>query len=246
MKARRQERTKLIYHLRVFDARRKRLLGHMVDITPEGLMLIGENPLPVGRKLSLRMDLPRNLMVDTHLTFSAESKWCVKDQNGDFYSMGLRIVKITPEALSMVQKLAQDFYQEEIDSDPESDLNPPLEESLPSYLGKPPEALRFSRSARSGRSPACPRPRRPGGHQMHLRNLRCNFNLAPGAMPRVRLRTGARAPRRALRGPDPKSLGGRLLPPPTPVLALPRSMPECDRTAASHAGTAPLPLRWRR
>ena len=99
----------------------------MVDITPEGLMLIGEKALPVGTKFSLRMDLPRNLMVDTHLTFSAESKWCVKDQNGDFYSMGFRIVKITPEALSVVQRLAKDFYQEEPGSDLESDLNPPLE-----------------------------------------------------------------------------------------------------------------------
>ena len=126
MKARRQERTKLIYHLRVFDARRKRLLGHMVDITPEGLMLIGESPVATGKRFSLRMDLPRNLMEDTHLTFSAESKWCMKDQNGDFFSMGFLIVKITPEALAMVQRLAQDFYQEELESDPESDLNPDL------------------------------------------------------------------------------------------------------------------------
>jgi hypothetical protein len=128
MKTRRQERTKLIYHLRVFDARRKRLLGHMVNITPIGLMLIGENPLPVGKKFSLRMDLPRNLMVDTHLTFSAESKWCEKDQNGDFYSVGFSIVKITPEALSVVQKLAQDFYQEDEESDPEMDTNPRIED----------------------------------------------------------------------------------------------------------------------
>ncbi len=131
MKTRRQERTRLIYHLRVFDARRKRLLGQLVDITPEGLMLIGESQLPAGRKYSLRMDLPRNLMADTHLTFSAESKWCVKDQSENFYSMGFRIVKITPEALGVVQKLAQDFYQEEIEPDPELDLNPPLEGAPP-------------------------------------------------------------------------------------------------------------------
>jgi hypothetical protein len=131
VKTRRQERTRLIYHLRVFDARRKRLLGHMVDITPEGLMLIGENPLPAGKKYSLRMDLPRNLMVDAHLTFSAESKWCTKDQNGDFYSVGFRIVKMTPEALAVVQKLARDFYQEEIDPDLELDLNPPIEDAPP-------------------------------------------------------------------------------------------------------------------
>ena len=67
----------------------------MVDITSEGLMLIGETPVRVGRKYSLRMDLPRNLMTDGHLTFSAESKWCTKDANEDFYSMGMRIAKMT-------------------------------------------------------------------------------------------------------------------------------------------------------
>jgi hypothetical protein len=131
VKTRRQERTKLIYHLRVFDARRRRLLGHMVDITPEGLLLIGETPLPTGRRYSLRMDLPRNLMSDMHLTFSAESKWSTKDQNGEFYNVGFRIVKITPEALAVVQKLARDFYQEDVESDPDLDMNPSLEGAPP-------------------------------------------------------------------------------------------------------------------
>lgn len=121
MDSRRQERTRLIYHLRVFDARRKKLLGHMVDITPEGLMLIGETPVPVGRKYALRMDLPRNLM-DGHLTFSAESKWCTKDANGDFYSMGMRIVKMTPEAITLVQKLTRDFYHEDIEPGSEDEM----------------------------------------------------------------------------------------------------------------------------
>ena len=49
------------------------------------------------------MDLPRNLMADGHLTFSAESKWCTKDTNGDFYSMGMRIVKMNPDAVALVQ-----------------------------------------------------------------------------------------------------------------------------------------------
>jgi PilZ domain len=115
MDSRRQERTRLIYHLRVFDARRKKLIGQLVDITPDGLALIGETAVPVGRTFSLRMDLPRNLMPEGHLTFSAESKWCTKDTSEDFYSMGMRIVKMTPEALALVRKLTHDFYREELE-----------------------------------------------------------------------------------------------------------------------------------
>jgi hypothetical protein len=127
MNARRQERTHLIYHLRVFDARRKTLLGHMVDITPEGMQLIGEKAVPVEKKFSVRMDLPRNVMIDRHLKFDAQSKWCTADRSGDFYSMGFRIVDITPEALAVVQKLAREFFQEpEGDIDPEKEMNPVL------------------------------------------------------------------------------------------------------------------------
>jgi len=130
---RRQERTRLIYHLRVFDSRRKKLLGHMVDITSEGLMLIGETPVRVGRKYSLRMDLPRNLMTDGHLTFSAESKWCTKDANEDFYSMGMRIVKMTPEALTVVQKLAREFYREDIEPGSEDEMDLGVGEISPGH-----------------------------------------------------------------------------------------------------------------
>jgi hypothetical protein len=126
MNTRRQERTQLIYHLRVFDARRGSLLGQIVDITPEGLMLIGEKPVRVDRKYALRMDLPRNVMADRTLRFTAESKWCTADKSGDFYSMGFRIVDITPEGLGVVQKLAQQFFQEAGESDPELDMNPAL------------------------------------------------------------------------------------------------------------------------
>ena len=42
MRPMRQERTHLIYRLRVFNASTGKLLGHMTDITPEGMMLIGE------------------------------------------------------------------------------------------------------------------------------------------------------------------------------------------------------------
>ena len=103
----------------------------MVDITSEGLMLIGETPVRVGRKYSLRMDLPRNLMTDGHLTFSAESKWCTKDANEDFYSMGMRIVKMTPEAIAVVQKLTREFYREDIEPGSEDEMDLGVGEIFP-------------------------------------------------------------------------------------------------------------------
>ncbi len=85
-------------------------------------MLIGEHPVQLERTFSLRMDLPRVITTDNHLAFTAESKWCKTDGNGEFYSMGFRLVKISPKGLELVQRLARDFYQESEDGeDPEVD-----------------------------------------------------------------------------------------------------------------------------
>ncbi len=126
MRPMREERTHLIYHLRVFDAKTGKLLGHMTDITPEGMMLIGEKPVKPKKDFSLRMDLPRNVMADGHLTFSAQSKWCRKEAGGDFYAMGFCIVEMSPEGLAIMRALIRDFFQEPLEEDSSTDLNPVL------------------------------------------------------------------------------------------------------------------------
>ncbi|MGA2615094.1 MAG: PilZ domain-containing protein [Spirochaetia bacterium] len=126
MRPMREERTHLIYRLRVFDAKSGKLLGHMTDITPEGMMLIGEKAVKPKKEFSLRMDLPRNVMEDRHLTFAAVSKWCRKDASGDYYSMGFQIQSISPEGLAVVRTLIRDFFREELEGDSVTDLNPVL------------------------------------------------------------------------------------------------------------------------
>jgi len=123
---RRLERAHLIYFLRVFNARSGDLLGQMVDLTTNGIMVIGEAAVAPRQKYTLRMDLPRNVPLGRHLTLEARCKWCRRDQGGDFYSMGFRIVDMSPEAHRVVEQLIERFYREGGDEDPEADMNPPL------------------------------------------------------------------------------------------------------------------------
>ncbi len=125
-KTRRQERAHLIYFLRVFDAQSGDLLGQMVDLTTDGIMVIGEGAVTPRQRYSLRMDLPRNVPMGRHLTLEARCKWCRRDESGDFHSMGFRILDMSPEAYRAVEQLIEKFYREGGEEDPSADMNPPV------------------------------------------------------------------------------------------------------------------------
>jgi len=119
-------RSRLIYSLRVFDDQEARLLGTVVDITPDGIMIRGQDPVPVGKELFLRMGLPTIEMADGQIKFSAHSKWCRKNKSGDYYSVGFQFVDLPNEAKKVVLRLIRNYCREEEDEDPELDMNPPL------------------------------------------------------------------------------------------------------------------------
>jgi hypothetical protein len=126
MQTRRMERAHLIYFLRVFDAASGELLGQMVDLTPDGIMVIGEAAVVPRQKYQLRMDLPRNVPMGRHLTVEARCKWCRRDPGGDFHSMGFRLLDMSPEAHQVVDQLIEKFYRDGGEEDPAADMNPPL------------------------------------------------------------------------------------------------------------------------
>ncbi len=126
MKTRRQERAHLIYFLRVFDAMSGDLLGQMVDLTTDGIMIIGESAISPRQKYRLRMDLPRNVALGQHLTLEAQCKWCRQDPQAGFYSMGFRILDMGTQAHETVQALIEKFYREADEEDPQAGMNPPL------------------------------------------------------------------------------------------------------------------------
>ena len=55
-----------------------------MDITTQGIMMISEEPIPVGKEFSLKMQLPGTITGREEIEFSAQSLWCKKDINPDF------------------------------------------------------------------------------------------------------------------------------------------------------------------
>lgn len=110
---RRLNRHHLIYYLRVFDGISNRVVGHIVDISPRGLMLITDEPIAVQEEFRLRMRFPGSGSDQEsgkdELLFDAVCKWCREDENPEFYIAGFQIGDLPESATNFIQGLIAEF-----------------------------------------------------------------------------------------------------------------------------------------
>ena len=83
-----QKRRHLIYNLEVFDQATGKLLGHLVDLTVNGMKLISKESIAPGQTFSLRMIVPEEYCPEGGVNFSATSTFSAQDINPDFYATG--------------------------------------------------------------------------------------------------------------------------------------------------------------
>ena len=106
---RKLKRKSLMIYSRVFDLQTTKLVGHLVNITPEGAMLISETPVPGGQDYRLKMELSPDVADVPYLEFEARSLWCQPDVNPQFYNTGFRFLSIAPESIAIVQKIVEAY-----------------------------------------------------------------------------------------------------------------------------------------
>lgn len=103
------KRRHLIYYLRVFNRATGEVLGHLVDMTTQGIKLISEKPVQPDTVYQLRIELPEELTEQRKVSFDAESVKCVRDINPDFFSTGFKIVNIDQNNTQILQFLISTF-----------------------------------------------------------------------------------------------------------------------------------------
>ncbi len=84
------KRRHLIYYLEVFDNSTSEFLGHLVDITLEGMKLVSKNYIEPKKEYSFKMVLPEGHGPNREVHFQATSMWCRADVNPDFYAVGFK------------------------------------------------------------------------------------------------------------------------------------------------------------
>jgi len=99
------KRQNLICYLRVFETKTGKLIGHLVDISPEGIMVMCSLPVEPDKVYSLRIVIERGLSDKELIDFEARSRWCRKEEGAHFFDCGYELTAITEENRSKIEKM---------------------------------------------------------------------------------------------------------------------------------------------
>ena len=101
------QRQYLMYYSRVYDG--DLLLGHLVDITSQGIMVMSEKPILTGLVFRLKMELSSDIAEQTFLEFTAKSLWCQPDIDPDFYDAGFELVDVLPSDVEIIERIVEAY-----------------------------------------------------------------------------------------------------------------------------------------
>ena len=102
---RRTNRRNVTYYLPVMETTTKQVIGHLMDISPIGLMMDSKVPIPTNLKFTLYLDLMEDIAGQAYLEFDAISVWCRPDSIQPYlYNAGFHITSISPRNMEVVKR----------------------------------------------------------------------------------------------------------------------------------------------
>lgn len=110
---RRKEDRKLVMKFTpVYEADNGKLLGYLRDLTLQGALVIGEKKLEVDTLLTLRFDLPDDLLniAAFNLTVAARVARCIEDETPNSYQIGFEFKDIGLEQTEIIEALLERYH----------------------------------------------------------------------------------------------------------------------------------------
>jgi hypothetical protein len=107
---RKTNRLSISYYLRVLDADTNQMIGHLADISLQGLRMDSQKPIPVKKEYRLRINIAADVGDKDYIDFVASSRWCERDplQTG-LYEVGFEIVKIDRLDVEIIQRIMEKY-----------------------------------------------------------------------------------------------------------------------------------------
>ena len=106
---RKLKRHSLAYYMLVMDANTREMIGHLVDITPDGIMMDSAKPLPLEKDFRLLLDTP-DVADKDFIKFTARSKWCLPDAVEPYlFDIGFHFIDIAQHDTEIIRKIMEKY-----------------------------------------------------------------------------------------------------------------------------------------
>ena len=107
-----EERLKRNYckvFFRILNQETGEQLGNLVDLTVDGLRMMGSTPVNPDAIYFLKLVLPTEIEGVTEITLSAISRWCNQDTNPEFYNAGFEFRKVSMKSVKVIRRIIEEF-----------------------------------------------------------------------------------------------------------------------------------------
>ena len=103
--SRKQNRRKAKAYLNVFDRNSQQFIGHVVDMTIEGVKLSSVREFDVNSVFQFIVDLPFEVSNSTEIRFDAKCVWCGKGESAQEYQAGFELQDVSVEESGRINAL---------------------------------------------------------------------------------------------------------------------------------------------
>jgi len=106
---RRYTRHRPVIYLKVFQQPGGQLIGHLVDISEHGIMLVTEEKIETGKRFQLSFLPPVDTGASEPVQFEAEVRWCRPEANPELFDLGLSVIAPSAEYRQAMQQLTAGY-----------------------------------------------------------------------------------------------------------------------------------------
>jgi hypothetical protein len=111
---RKTKRRSISYYLRIVDVSSNQVIGHLADITSQGLKIDSQKAIPVPRDMRLRIYTTTDVADKDYIEFMASTRWCKIDPlEPSLYDIGFEIIRIDSRDADIVQRIVDKYSARE-------------------------------------------------------------------------------------------------------------------------------------